>query len=191
MSKRKSKVSSAITIIAAVLLLILLFGVISVAFDTKGFKEFDYLSKDGVKIGERTTISLDESTTFELKYLKTSDKENKNISVKVYANNNSNFTFVTGEGNYSYKGVGELTDCFNIECESEKFTISVKEDCKTMADMLATKYGKVEYIHDWKNDEHFKMEVKTDFATYNFLFTIQGFYSGFISIELDQSEIIF
>lgn len=188
MARKKSNV---ITIIVAVLLLVLLLGVISVAFNTDGFKEFDYLEKDGVKVSERTTISIDERSTFELKYLKTSDNANKNISVKVYANTNSNFTFLTSEGNYSYKGVGELTDCFNIDCESERFTISVKDDCKTMADMLATKYGKVEYIYDWKNDEHFLMEVKTDFNTYNVLFTIDGLCSGFINVSLDITEIIF
>lgn len=191
--QKSSGAKTVIKVIALLLLLLILVLVVAYAVLTNGFSQYEFITKNDKRIGTSTTIALSSETEFELEDFSLFNGSNENITVKIYANADKDFSFTAGGNPYRYKGVGELTDCFEIETKSKSFKVSVKDGCKTMRDMLSVKYGEdIEPIsEDWKNANYFIMQIETDTATYNVAFGIVGFDSGNIRVILDKTEIVF
>lgn len=128
------KVSKVIAWILIVLLLAAGIGVIFVFTDgLRGdFKTF-FIELDGERIVSSDTKRLfrrGEDYRFEMKYLfgKSQEERAGDYSVKIVANPEAEIEFVIDEYDFSWKGVRDITKCFDLQQDSSGFTFKVPEE---------------------------------------------------------------
>lgn len=192
-----NKAGTAVKIVGLLLILVLVAAAVVFAFQTDGFTRFEYITAGGKKVEKRTELQIGEITRFEIKSVNPIAGKSE-ADIKVYANTDADFLFTVDGNPNKYKGVGELTDCFDIETGQGYFSVSLTK-YKTMREILQSKYGSgVNGSTSWENGAYFLLQVITDSSEYRIALKVNGLESGFTGIstdvtgiELDQTEVIF
>lgn len=195
MARRKSKATKILTYILLVMAIVAAIGLIIKYSDVDSFGEL-YVTIDGNKydkdIGGVVVNSI-EFTEISVGYDNSLSSDN-GFDYRIYANPDLDYEFVLDEDKipFAFKGLGDCTQCFDIEVSDSSLKLKSKESSILL--MIKLLYPELE--PEWLTDnidyssDFFILEVtsKDKKSTIKIGFTIN---IAVDSIDLDIKEIVF